>query len=62
MSLKRMLDCVCISVDTGVFVTAGVCVCNCDCVIFDLLSVMLVWLHFVQNKLKNKLVNNENLN
>ena len=37
----------------GVFVTSGVCVCVCDCVVFDFLSAMLDWLHFVQNKLNN---------
>jgi len=38
----------------GVFVMLGVCVCMCDCVVFDFflfLSVMLVRLHFVRNKL-----------
>jgi len=37
----------------GVFVTLGVCVCMCDCVVFDFsfLSVMLLRLHFVRNKL-----------
>ena len=36
----------------GVLVTLIVCVCMCDCVVFDFLflSVMLVRLHFVQNK------------
>jgi len=39
----------------GVFVILGVCVCMCDCVVFDFfcffLSVMLVLLHFMRNKL-----------
>jgi len=38
----------------GVFVMLGVCVCMCDCVVFDFflfLSVMLVQLHFMRNKL-----------
>ena len=38
----------------GVFVTSGVCECMCDCVTvlyLTLLAVVLVWLHFVRNKL-----------
>jgi len=38
----------------GVLVTSGVCVCMCDCVVFDFflfLSVTLVRLHFMRNKL-----------
>jgi len=36
-----------------VFVTLGVCVCMCVCVVvlYVILSVMLVWLHFMRNKL-----------
>jgi len=37
-----------------VFVILGVCVCMCDCVVFDFflfVSVMLVLLHFMRNKL-----------
>jgi len=46
--------CRCMHTPMGVSVTLGVCVCICDCVVCDFflfLSVMLVWLHFVRNKL-----------
>ena len=41
------------NVGLGVFVTMCVCVCMCDSVVFHFLflSVMLVRLHYVQNKL-----------
>ena len=41
---------------TGVFVILAVCVCMCDCVVFDfflVLSVLLVLLHFMRNKLNS---------
>jgi len=35
----------------GVLVILGVCVCMCDCVVFDCFLVMLVLLNFMRNKL-----------
>jgi len=39
-----------------VFVILGVCVCMCDCVVFDCFLVMLVLQNFMRNKLNIYLV------